>query len=108
MSSWGPWRSSWLCVETLPREVCLDPRVLYNFTAPRFGVELPVIRDALEILIEEDRYQPFMSDRKAGDENLSDIKVDRLHMMSDMNEEDDITSDTNRDEEAPPEPRPVI
>ena len=67
-----------------------------------------VIRDALEILLEEDRYQPFMSDRKAGDENLSDIKVDRLHMMSDMNEGDDITSDTNRDEEAPSEPQPVI
>jgi hypothetical protein len=29
-------------VETWPREVCLDPRLLYNFTAPRFGVELPV------------------------------------------------------------------
>jgi hypothetical protein len=27
-------------VETWPREVCLDPRLLYNFTAPRFGVEL--------------------------------------------------------------------
>src|SRR5215831_3518937 len=38
---WGPCRSSWLCVETLPRGVCLDPRLLYNFTAPRFGVELP-------------------------------------------------------------------
>jgi len=32
--------SSWLCVETLPREVCLDPRLLYNFTTPRFGAEL--------------------------------------------------------------------
>ena len=38
MRLWGP--SSWLCVETLPRGVCLDPRLLYNFTAPRFGVEL--------------------------------------------------------------------
>jgi len=66
-----------------------------------------VIRDALEILLEEDRYQPFMSDRKAGDENLSDMKVDRLHMMSDMNEGDDITSDMN-EEEAPPERQPVI
>jgi excisionase family DNA binding protein len=28
-------------VETLPREVCLDPRFLYNFPTPRFGVELP-------------------------------------------------------------------
>ena len=28
-------------METLPRGVCLDPRLLYNFTAPRFGVELP-------------------------------------------------------------------
>jgi hypothetical protein len=28
-------------VETVPRGVCLDPRLLYNFTAPRFGVELP-------------------------------------------------------------------
>jgi hypothetical protein len=28
-------------VETLPRGVCLDPRLLYNFTVPRFGVELP-------------------------------------------------------------------
>src|SRR5207249_1652631 len=26
--------------KTLPREVCLDPRLLDNFTAPRFGVEL--------------------------------------------------------------------
>jgi predicted DNA-binding protein len=67
-----------------------------------------IIRDALEILLEEDRYQPFMSDRKAGDENLSDIKVDRLHMMSDMNEGDDITSDANRDEVAQPGTRPVI
>jgi hypothetical protein len=25
----------------LPRAVCLDPRFLYNFTAPRFGVALP-------------------------------------------------------------------
>src|SRR5215475_4167514 len=66
-----------------------------------------VIRDALEILLEEDRYQPFMSVRKAGDENLSDMKVDRLHMMSDMNEGDDITSDMN-EEEAPPERQPVI
>ena len=33
--------TSWLCVETLPREVCLDPRLLYNVTGPRFGVELP-------------------------------------------------------------------
>ena len=29
--------------KTLPREVCLDPRFLYNFTAPRFGVELPIL-----------------------------------------------------------------
>jgi type I restriction enzyme M protein len=28
-------------VETLPREVCLDPRFLYNLTPPRFSVELP-------------------------------------------------------------------
>jgi hypothetical protein len=28
-------------VETLPREVCLDPRLLYNCTAPRFAAELP-------------------------------------------------------------------
>ena len=27
--------------KTLPGEVCLDPRLLYNCTAPRFGVELP-------------------------------------------------------------------
>src|SRR5262245_42248062 len=27
--------------KTLPREVCLDPRWLYNCTVPRFGVELP-------------------------------------------------------------------
>src|SRR4029434_1428777 len=27
--------------KTLPREVCLDPRLLYNCTAPRFGVERP-------------------------------------------------------------------
>jgi hypothetical protein len=30
-------------VETLPREVCLDPRFLYNFTAPRFAAELPLV-----------------------------------------------------------------
>jgi Rhodopirellula transposase DDE domain len=28
-------------VEPVPREVCLDRRFLYNFTAPRFGVALP-------------------------------------------------------------------
>src|SRR5207302_65998 len=28
--------------KTLPREVCRDPRFLYNCTTPRFGVELPV------------------------------------------------------------------
>src|SRR5262249_11957653 len=27
--------------KTLPREVCLDPRLLYNCTVPRFDVELP-------------------------------------------------------------------
>ena len=26
---------------SMPRGVCLDPCFLYNFTAPRFGVELP-------------------------------------------------------------------
>lgn len=31
-------------METLPREVCLDLRFLYNFIAPRFGAELPVKR----------------------------------------------------------------
>jgi hypothetical protein len=31
-------------VDPLPREVCLDPRFLYNFTAPRFGVELPKLQ----------------------------------------------------------------
>jgi hypothetical protein len=31
----------WLCVDTLPRGGCLDLRFLYNFTAPRFGAELP-------------------------------------------------------------------
>src|SRR6516162_5997970 len=30
--------------KTLPREVCLDPRLLYNCTVPRFGVELPCKR----------------------------------------------------------------
>src|SRR6516165_8391930 len=29
--------------KTLPRDVCLDPRLLYNCTVPRFGVELPVM-----------------------------------------------------------------
>jgi hypothetical protein len=29
-------------VATLPREVCLDPRLLDNVTAPRFGAELPI------------------------------------------------------------------
>src|SRR5439155_2874631 len=29
--------------KTLPREVCLDPRLLDNFTAPRFGVELSIL-----------------------------------------------------------------
>src|SRR5215472_12747013 len=27
---------------SMPRRVCLDPRLVYNFTAPRFGVELPL------------------------------------------------------------------
>jgi hypothetical protein len=31
--------------KTLPREVCLDPRLLDNFTAPRFGVELSYTSD---------------------------------------------------------------
>jgi magnesium-transporting ATPase (P-type) len=30
-------------METLPREVCLDLRLLYNFIAPRFGAELPLL-----------------------------------------------------------------
>ena len=29
--------------KTLPRGVCLDPRLLYICTAPRFGVELPML-----------------------------------------------------------------
>jgi len=32
-------------VATWPREVCLAPRLLSNFTTPRFGVELPVLEE---------------------------------------------------------------
>src|SRR5215831_12764647 len=37
--------------KTLPREVCLDPRLLYNCTVPRFGVELPKDHTVKNVLL---------------------------------------------------------
>ena len=45
-------------MDTLPRGVGLDPRLLYNVTAPRFGAELP--RDLLLF------YEYFHGDNGAG------------------------------------------
>src|SRR5215211_4840324 len=43
-----PWNPIRACVETLPREVCLDPCFLDNFPTPRFAVELPRECDGAE------------------------------------------------------------
>jgi hypothetical protein len=68
-----------------------------------------VIRDALELLLEGERFQPFTSNRntarviasdmKEDGEILSDIKVDRLHMMSDAKEAADMLSDEKAEED---------
>jgi hypothetical protein len=56
-----------------------------------------VLRDALEVLLEEDRYQPFLSDRN----------TESAHIMSDMKEtQADIVPDRNGDTSATRAVRP--
>src|SRR5215831_17345575 len=55
--------------KTLPREVCLDPRLLYNCTVPRFGVELPLTPFAQkmsEVLKDRKRYKTGERPRRTG------------------------------------------
>ena len=57
-----------------------------------------VLRDGLELLLEEDRYQPFLSDRNAVLDIVSDTKSGDTRIMSDMKEAQVyITSDSNTD-----------
>jgi transposase len=51
-------------VETLPRGGCLDPRLLYNFTAPRFGVELPNTAVPKKNNVWAEMYHYFMYNRE--------------------------------------------
>jgi hypothetical protein len=61
-----------------------------------------VLRDALEVLLEEDRYQPFMADRNAVPDILSDRKEESADIASDRKEEATaITSDISSVEPAP-------
>ena len=53
-----------------------------------------VLRDGLELLLEEDRYRPFMSDVNAAPENASDRQAAASSLVSDMKEgHADMTSD---------------
>jgi len=45
-----------------------------------------VLRDGLQLLLEEERYRPFMSDRNEGSAHTSDIQVASASIMSDMKE----------------------
>ncbi len=57
-----------------------------------------VLRDALEVLLEEDRYHPFLSDMNRAPDNVSDTKAESASIMSDMKEEQAyIVSDMNDD-----------
>src|SRR6185436_16737628 len=46
-----------------------------------------VLRDGLELLLEEDRYRPFMSDTKVGKVIVSDTKVEQTSMVPGVKEE---------------------
>src|SRR2546430_3952346 len=43
-----------------------------------------VLRDGLELLLEEDRYRPFVSDTKRGQVIVSDAKGGQVSMISDV------------------------
>src|SRR5712691_3780088 len=45
-----------------------------------------VLRDGLELLLEEDRYRPFLSDRNTGSAHTSDRPAAPAIIMSDMKE----------------------
>ena len=45
-----------------------------------------VLRDGLQLLLEEERYRPFMSDRNEGSAHTSDIQVASAPIMSGMKE----------------------
>jgi len=61
-----------------------------------------VLRDALEVLLEEDRYHPFLSDMNRASDTLSDTKAESARIMSDRKEaQADIVSDMNADTPAP-------
>ena len=55
-----------LAVETLPREVCLDPRFLYNFTAPRFGILLANLLQGSENTFLGEVFPAFCLQRRYG------------------------------------------
>ncbi len=63
-----------------------------------------VIRDALEVLIEDDRFSPFVSDRNGDAAIVSDRKGDAARSAAHT---DDILSDMKRDEPAPALETPV-
>src|SRR6266852_1316610 len=58
-----------------------------------------VLRDALESLVQEDRYRPYMSDTNTLPEIVSDRNalpyVEALEIMSDNNTREEIVSDVN-------------
>ena len=57
-----------------------------------------VLRDALEVLLEEDRYHPFLSDRNRVSDTLSDTKAESARIMSDRKEaQASIVYDMNAD-----------
>jgi hypothetical protein len=72
-----------------------------------------VLRDALEVLLEEDRYHPFLSDRNTALALRSDTKAESADILSDTKEAlASIMSDTNRETAKPravtaPQGRPV-
>src|SRR6266446_1091133 len=45
-----------------------------------------VLRDGLELLLEEDRYRPFMSDSNTGSAHMSDRQAASSIIVSDMKE----------------------
>src|SRR5437660_5000633 len=75
-----------------------------------------VLRDGLEMLLEEDRYRPFVSDRKWGDDIVSDRNTEtsrpaelQEEIVSDRNGESaPIVSDRNADVPLPDVPLPAL
>jgi len=63
-----------------------------------------MLRDSLELLLEEDRYRPFVSDTNREGAFLSDRNGDAARPAEPM---PDIVSDTNRDEPTPALEMPV-